>query len=192
MSNPTTSPRSPQSLGSVPEPLTVVPANLDSHPITTASPCQENPGAASGSGSPTPPRSSSSVSRSSPSLPPALKYPIGYGEQDDPRTRLLGLAGYNEDALAAITKLSIDKKIQLLGATKKQYFAYEGEVGDEREDPDYRVQLEASRALDELLGVKAPPAKQTVTVVHKVELPSWMFPEGAPPQVIEVSSQVST
>ena len=103
---------------------------------------------------------------------------------------MLGLAGYNEPVLAEITRRSMEKKVALLDAKKVSYFAYEGEVGDERVDEDSRVQLEAAKALDEILGVKAPPAKQTITVVHKVELPEWMLPDGHKPQVIEVNSTV--
>jgi hypothetical protein len=101
------------------------------------------------------------------------------------------LAGYDEDSLARIAKQSIDKKLELLGSHKKTYFSYEGEVGDERSDPDHRTQLEASKALDEIIGIKSPPAKQTITVVHRVELPTWMLPDDQPTRTIEVSSVVS-
>jgi hypothetical protein len=117
--------------------------------------------------------------------------PTGYGDNDDPRARLLGLAGYNEAVLADITKQSMEKKLALLSAKKVQYFAYEGEVGDERVDEDGRLQLEAAKALDEVIGVKAPPAKQTITVVHKVELPAWMLPDGQQETIIEVGGSVT-
>ena len=116
---------------------------------------------------------------------------MGYQDQDDPRARLLELAGYDEASLARIAKASIEKKVALLESQKKSYFSFEGEVCDERTDPDHRTQLEASKALDEILGVKAPPAKQTITVVHKVELPSWMLPDDQPTRTIEVSGTVS-
>jgi hypothetical protein len=104
---------------------------------------------------------------------------------------LLGLAGFNEERLAKITQQSMEKKLELLSAKKVSYFAYEGEVQDQREDEDGRLQLEAAKALDEILGVKAPPAKQTITVVHKVELPAWMLPDGQSEKIIEVGGQVT-
>ena len=85
----------------------------------------------------------------------------------------------------------MEKKLQCMKATKKTYASYEGEITDEREDPDYRTQLEASRALDDIIGIKAPPAKQTITVVHKVELPAWMLPDGQQPTTIEVEGSVT-
>jgi hypothetical protein len=123
-----------------------------------------------------------------------LRYPTGYqgaGDQDDPRARLLALAGFDEDSLARIAKASIDKKLALLEATKKTYASFNGTIEDERSDPDTRTQLEASRALDEIIGIKSPPAKQTITVVHKVELPAWMLPDDQLTRTIEVSSVVS-
>jgi hypothetical protein len=85
----------------------------------------------------------------------------------------------------------MEKKVALLDAQKVSYFAYEGEVGDERTDADARIQLEAAKALDEILGVKAPPAKQTITVIHQVELPEWMLPDGQPTKTIEVNGRVA-
>ena len=105
---------------------------------------------------------------------------------------MLGLAGYNEPLLAELTRKSIEKKLELLEAKETKFFAFEGEVVDERTVADNRVQLEASKALDDILGVKAPPAKQTITVVHKVELPAWMMPDDQPPTTIEVSSTVES
>ena len=116
--------------------------------------------------------------------------PIGYGEHDDPRSRLLGLAGYSEETLAQLVQRSMQKKIKLLKATKTELAAYQGKFLDERRVPDHRIQLEAAKALDEVLGIKAPPARASVTVVHKLELPSWMCPDDAPHQVVEVTGQV--
>ena len=116
---------------------------------------------------------------------------MGGEDQDDPRARLLAMAGFDEASLARIAKLSVDKKLALLESHKKSYFSFEGEVQDEREDPDYRTQLGASKALDEIIGIKSPPAKQTITVVHKVELPAWMLPDDQPTRTIEVESVVS-
>jgi hypothetical protein len=105
---------------------------------------------------------------------------------------LLGLAGYNEAKLAEITKQSMEKKLALLSAKKVTYCTFEGEFGEESKvDDDGRLQLEAAKALDEILGVKAPPAKQTITIVHKVELPAWMLPDGQSEKIIEVGGTVT-
>jgi hypothetical protein len=117
---------------------------------------------------------------------PAGYQPIG----EAPRDRLLQLAGLSEDGLAQLAKKSLEKKLQLMEANSVQYFASRGVVCDERVQPDYRVQLDAARAIDEMVGVKAPPAKQTVTVVHKLELPDWMCPDDTPAQTIEVEGRV--
>ncbi len=100
--------------------------------------------------------------------------------------RLLGLAGYADAALVELTQLSMEKKRQLLEATTTQYFSYRGRVEDQRTEPDLKIQLDAARLIDEIVGIKAPPARQQVTIVHKVELPAWMLPDGAEPTVIDV------
>ena len=99
------------------------------------------------------------------------------GEGDSPRERLLIKAGYTEEALANLAALSMQKTAAMLEATETQHFAHQGTVTDERTQPALRVQLEAARTLQEVLGLKAPPAKQTVTVVHTLELPNWMQPD---------------
>lgn len=116
--------------------------------------------------------------------------PIGYGEHDDPRSRLLGLAGYSEETLAELVQRSMKKKIQLLNAKKTEVASFQGKITDERTYRDNRIQLEAAKALDEVLGVKAPPARASVTVVHKLELPAWMCPDDAPNQVVDVTGTV--
>jgi hypothetical protein len=76
------------------------------------------------------------------------------------------------------------KTAQMLEATETQYYAHQGMVTDERTTPALRVQLEAARTLTTVLGLNAPPSKQTVTVVHTLELPAWMQPDS---QTIDVT-----
>jgi hypothetical protein len=116
--------------------------------------------------------------------------PIGFGEGDDPRARLLGLAGYTEETLAEAVHRSMRKKLDLLSATKTVTAQYMGKISDSMEVEDRRIQLEASKALDEILGIKAPPARQAVTIVHKIELPSWMCPDDQPAQIVDVTGAV--
>ncbi len=124
------------------------------------------------------PQNSSSIERpSTPTSPTSSRYPTGYGPDDSLRERLLAQAGYNEAILATITKQVIEKQVALLQADETLFFAYQGQVGDQRTVPAHRVQLEAARALTHLLGVQAPPAKQTVTVIHQLDLPAWMQPD---------------
>jgi len=87
------------------------------------------------------------------------------------------LAGYSEEILAGLAKQALDKQVALMQATETKFFAFQGNVTDERERPALRVQLEAARSVVQVLGMQAPPAKQTVTVVHKLELPDWMQPD---------------
>lgn len=163
---------------------------------TTVSPSPASDGVKSTSASSTPVKSSSSGSRSNRSLRRKSISPIGYGEHDDPRARLLGLAGYQEETLAQLVQRSIQKKVALLEASKTVFAHHEGQITDEREVADRRVQLEASKALDDILGIKAPPARQAVTVVHKIELPEWMCPdEDQPtsedqPKIVNVTGEV--
>ncbi len=124
-----------------------------------------------------PQNSSSTAPSSTPTSPTSSRYPTGYGPDDSLRERLLGQAGYNEAVLAAITKQVVEKQVTLLNAHATQFFAYQGQVGDTRTTPDHRIQLEAAKALTTLLGVQAPPAKQTVTVIHQLDLPAWMQPD---------------
>jgi uncharacterized Zn finger protein len=116
--------------------------------------------------------------------------PIGYGDQDDPRARLLGLAGFNEETLAKAVQRSMEKKLQLLEATTTLTAAFQGQITDTKEVPDAKTQLAAAKALDEVLGVKAPPARQAVTIVHKIELPEWMCPDDQPTQTLDVTGTV--
>lgn len=120
------------------------------------------------------------------------RFPTGFTDgADSPRERLLIAAGYTEEKLAALAALSMEKTSQMLEATETQYYAHQGTVTDERTTPALRVQLEAARTLTEVLGLKAPPAKQTVTVVHRLELPEWMTPDETPP-TIDVTPQEPT
>lgn len=89
-----------------------------------------------------------------------------------------------------LAQRSLAKKLALLEATKTETAKYLGHITDERTYPDLRIQLEASKALDDILGIKAPPARQAVTVVHKIELPAWMCPDEDPPQIVDVTGQV--
>ena len=107
-----------------------------------------------------------------------MRSPTGYTDGgDSPRERLLIAAGYTEEKLAQLAAQSMAKASQMLEATETQYYAHQGTVTDERTQPALRVQLEAARTLADVLGLKAPPSKQTVTVVHRVELPDWMTPD---------------
>ncbi len=124
-----------------------------------------------------PQSSSSIVPPSTPTSPTSSRYPTGYGPDDSLRERLLTQAGYNEAVLATITKQVIEKQVALLQADETLFFAYQGQVGDQRTVPAHRVQLDAAKALTHLLGVQAPPAKQTVTVIHQLDLPAWMQPD---------------
>lgn len=125
----------------------------------------------------------SSGPSTTPSLPVPSRYPTGYGSDDNPRDRLLTLAGYSEPILAEMARKALEKQVALLEATDTQYFAHLGAVTDERTTAALRVQLEAARSLVQTIGVQAPPAKQTVTVVHKLELPDWMQPDATPEPV---------
>lgn len=84
----------------------------------------------------------------------------------------------------------MEKAAQMLEATETQYYAHQGTVRDERTQPALRVQLEAARTLTEVLGLKAPPSKQTVTVVHTLELPEWMTPDQ--PATLDVTPHEET
>lgn len=164
--------------------------NSASPHTTTASASPEKPGVKSTSASSTPVKSPSSGSSSNRSSGRKLISPIGFGEHDDPRARLLGLAGFQEETLAQLVQRSIQKKVALLEAVTTETAKYMGKITDTMTQPDHRVQLEASKALDDILGIKAPPARQAVTIVHKVELPSWMCPDDEPPTVIPVTGTV--
>ncbi len=124
-------------------------------------------------------RRSSSLSErgSTRSSPSPSRYPTGYGPDDSPRERLLSQAGYNEELLAEVTRQVVEKQIGLLTANETQFFAYQGTVSDSRTVPAHRVQLEAAKSLMTVLGVQAPPARQTVTVTHRLDLPAWMQPD---------------
>lgn len=129
------------------------------------------------SGSATRRNSLSSAPSAIPNSVVPSRFPKGYGSDDNPRDRLLTLAGYSEEILAGLAKRALEKQVALLEATETKFFAFQGEVTDERERPALRVQLEAARSVVQVLGMQAPPAKQTVTVVHKLELPDWMQPD---------------
>lgn len=90
--------------------------------------------------------------------------------------------------MAGLAKRALEKQVALLEATETKFFAFQGEVRDERERPALRVQLEAARSVVQVLGMQAPPAKQTVTVVHKLELPDWMQPDTNSASETETSS----
>jgi hypothetical protein len=145
---------------------------------TAASPSPVAPNAPTKSASSSPRNSSSSGNGSTRSLAQKSRFPTGlFDAGDSPRERLLLAAGYTEEQLAKLADLSMRKATQMLEATETQYYAHQGTVTDERTQPALRVQLEAARTLTEVLGLKAPPAKQTVTVVHTLELPDWMQPD---------------
>ena len=149
-----------------------------SPPTTATSPSPTNPGVTTKSGSSTRRSSSSSGKSASRSLDRSLTFPTGFSHGgDSPRERLLTAAGYTEAQLASLAALAMQKTSQMLEATETQYYAHQGTVTDERTQPALRVQLEAARTLQEVLGLKAPPAKQTVTIVHTLELPEWMTPD---------------
>ena len=132
------------------------------------------------SGSVTRPSSSSSGRSVTPSLDKRSRFPTGYGSDDNPRDRLLTLAGFSEEILAGLAKRALEKQVALLEAQETQHFAHQGMVLDSRTEPALRVQLEAARSVVQVLGMQAPPAKQTVTIVHKLELPEWMQPDTSP------------
>lgn len=164
--------------------------NSDSPHTTTVSPSPESPGVKSDSASSTRRKSRSSGPSVNQNLRQRLISPIGYGEQDDQRTKLLAAAGFHEETLAQVVKRSMRKKLELLEATVTHIAAKDGVITDTKAVPDPKVQLAAARALDDVLGVKAPPARQSVTVVHKLELPSWMCPDDQPNQVVEIQGTV--
>jgi hypothetical protein len=121
------------------------------------------------------------------------KFPTGFTDTgDSPRERLLIAAGYTEEKLASLAALSMAKTSQMLEATETQYYAHQGTVTDERTHPALRVQLEAARTIQEVLGLKAPPAKQTVTVVHRLELPEWMTPDETPTTIDVTPGETTT
>lgn len=164
--------------------------NSASPHTTTGSVSPESPGVSSASASSIPPKSPSSGSPANRNSGNQLISPIGFGDTDDPRARLLGLAGYTEATLALAVQKSMEKKLQLLEATKTVTAQYMGKIADSIEVSDVKTQLAAAKALDEVLGVKAPPARQAVTIVHKIELPAWMCPDDQPNQVVDVTGTV--
>ena len=103
---------------------------------------------------------------------------------------MLGLAGYSEETLAQAVQRSMEKKLQLLEATKTVTASHMGRITDTLDVPDVKTQILACKALDDVLGVKAPPARQAVTIVHKIELPSWMCPDDQPQTVVDVTGTV--
>lgn len=178
----------------------------DSLPITLPFGRRARPGRAIKSASAIPASSDTSGSSDTPSSPTpspsttasSKKYPMpkppnpkGYESGgDSPRERLLALAGLTEPALAEVAKQAFAKKVALLDATQTEHFSTRGKVHDQRVTPDYRLQLDAAKALDDVLGLKAPPARQTVTVLHKLELPEWMMADGEPAKTIEIEGTV--
>jgi hypothetical protein len=96
---------------------------------------------------------------------------------------LLQQAGYAEAVLATLAAQTLQKQTDLLEAQTTTVLSYHGEETGRVTLPDTRIQLEASKALQDVLGIKAPPAKQTVTVVHRLELPDWMTPDETPPPI---------
>lgn len=154
------------------------PSDSASPPTTATSPSPTNPGAITKSAPSTRRNSSSSGKSGSRSLDKSSRFPTGFSHGgDSPRERLLIAAGYTEEKLASLVALSMQKAEAMLEATETQHFAHQGTVMDSRTEPALRVQLEAARTLNDVLGLKAPPAKQTVTVVHTLELPDWMQPD---------------
>jgi len=161
------------------------PTDSDCPPTIATSPSQEKAGVTAKSASSSRRNSSSSASASSRNLQKLLRSPTGYTNVgDSPRERLLTAAGFTEAQLATLAGLSMRKTAQMLEATETQFYAHQGMVTDERTTPALRVQLEAARTLTTVLGLNAPPSKQTVTVVHTLELPAWMQPDS---QTIDVT-----
>lgn len=102
------------------------------------------------------------------------------------RASLLSAAGFDTTRLATLAQKALEARESILDATKTEYFTFQGQVVDQRTSPDYRLRLEAAKQVDAVLGLHAPTAKQTVTIVHRVELPDWMCPDHASPTIIEV------
>ena len=91
----------------------------------------------------------------------------------DPRSTLLLLAKVTEDKQADAVAKAFQKKLDLLEATRTQYFTDKGLVTDNRTQAALEVQLKAAEAIDRMTGVLAPPASTKVTMTHTFEIPEW-------------------
>jgi len=161
---------------------------------TTASSGPKGPrGRSTKSASATPANSLSSAPSGTRSSGGNTTSPIGRRHLDDsPRDRLLQQAGYAEAVLATLAAQTLQKQTDLLEAQTTTVLSYHGEETGRVTLPDTRIQLEASKALQDVLGIKAPPAKQTVTVVHRLELPDWMTPDETPPPIDVTPTETPT
>lgn len=156
--------------------------DLDSLRTTGNSVPRVRRGPATASASVTPVSSPSSGPSATPNSVGSMTFPIGRRHLDDsPRDRLLHQAGYAEAVLATLAGKILQKQETLLEAQETRILSYQGEERARVHLPAHRIQLEASKCLAEIVGIKAPPAKQTVTVVHRLELPDWMTPDVTPP-----------
>jgi|SRR6185295_4421977 len=111
----------------------------------------------------------------------------------EPNSRevLLANAGFTEAKQTALTAKTIERVEEMLDATHTQFFAHEGQVGDQRTTVANESRLKAIEASYRLLGIAAPRSEQKVTVVYKLELPSWSQADSnTQPQVIEIEGKV--
>ncbi len=104
------------------------------------------------------------------------------------RDRILISAGITEEEQARAVRKAWDRKLALLDATRTQYVTFEGKVTDQRILEDNATRLQAAEAIDRLVGVIAPPSKQTVEVVHRLELPEWALPDENPVPTITITA----
>lgn len=113
------------------------------------------------------------------------------GQPLDSRERLFKDAGLTEEEQARIARKTIERVDEMLDATHIQYFAHEGQVTDQRTTAANEARLKAIDASYRLLGLAAPRSEQKVTVVYKLELPSWSLPDSVEVgQVLEIKGTV--
>jgi hypothetical protein len=106
----------------------------------------------------------------------------------DQRQTLLDLAGVSSERQAEAVAKAFEKKVALLEAVRTQYFAREGEVMEERTHPAIDIQLKAAEALDRMLGVNAPPATRSITIVHTLDIPEWYRTPTQEPATITIET----
>ena len=110
---------------------------------------------------------------------------------DNERDTLLTGAGLTPSRKVALTQKTIDRLEAMLDAEETKFFAFQGQVGEVRRVPDHETRLKAVEASYRLLGIAAPKQDQKITVVYKLELPSWAQADtNTAPQVIEIEGKV--
>lgn len=99
------------------------------------------------------------------------------------RESLLESAGITRDVQVSAIAAAFQKQLDLMSATVTKYFAFEGEVRDQREVTCPEVQLKAAESVHQILGTFAPKTQKEVKVVYHVQIPEWYQTPG---EVVDV------